>query len=369
MVELAAGFCIIVALTFAGLLLLTAAKLREARLASAASERDRAIALAVIDTVPLAAFRWPAGCDQDGYSVRTCSYLAFLGELSSGDAAQLEAARMTLKSKGSPFSFTVKLRTGSAFTIEGRRTATGETVLWLLDASAAARAEHAVEEAASLRELMDSIPVPVWRRDCNLVLTDCNQAYASALDATRETVLADGRELVPGGCLARGMARADGLEPRSMRAHIVIGGSRRLMEFVEAPGRRGVTIGFAFDRTDIETAEAELGRHTRAHAAVLESIGAAVAIYGADKRLKFFNAAFAVLWGLETEWLASEPSLGEVLERLRERRRIPERADFGAFKRERLQLFTSLIRPQQELMHLPDDRTLLLSISPHPFGG
>jgi signal transduction histidine kinase len=32
-------------------------------------------------------------------------------------------------------------------------------------------------------------------------------------------------------------------------------------------------------------------------------------------------------------------------------------------------MFTSLIEPQQELMHLPDGRTLLLSVSPHPFGG
>src|SRR5262249_20751231 len=52
-----------------------------------------------------------------------------------------------------------------------------------------------------------------------------------------------------------------------------------------------------------------------------------------------------------------------------ERRRIPAHADFRAFKRQRLQLFTSLIQRQQELMHLPDDRTLLLSVSPHPLGG
>ena len=32
-------------------------------------------------------------------------------------------------------------------------------------------------------------------------------------------------------------------------------------------------------------------------------------------------------------------------------------------------MFTSLIEPQQELMHLPDGRTLSLSVSPHPFGG
>ena len=32
-------------------------------------------------------------------------------------------------------------------------------------------------------------------------------------------------------------------------------------------------------------------------------------------------------------------------------------------------MFTSLIEPRQELLHLPDGRTLRLSISPHPFGG
>ena len=91
--------------------------------------------------------------------------------------------------------------------------------------------------------------------------------------------------------------------------------------------------------------------------------------FGRVVGLKFFNAAFAVLWGLEAEWLAAKPLFGDVLERLRERRRIPEHADFHAFKRERRQLFTSLTQRRQELLHLPDDRTLMLSISPHPFGG
>jgi signal transduction histidine kinase len=94
-----------------------------------------------------------------------------------------------------------------------------------------------------------------------------------------------------------------------------------------------------------------------------------VAIYGADKRLKFFNSAFAGLWGIETDWLASGPSLDELLERLRERRRIPELADFRSFKRQQMEMFTSLIEPQQELLHLPDERTLSLSVSPHPLGG
>ena len=326
----------------------------------------------MLDTVPLGAFRWPVGRDPDGYSVQTVAYPKFLAELAPGDAEQVEAARGALYRDGAPFALTVRLRSGGEFAVEGRQAATGEIVLWLLDGDPAALVQRAGDEAASLRELIDAIPVQLWRRSRDRALVDCNRAYASALDATRELVLSEGRELAPTesqepavGCAGLA-AQADG---RNARRRVVIGGSRRLLDINELPCSDGGAIGFAFDRTDVEIAETELRRHVSAHAEVLEGIGAAVAIYGADQRLKFFNAAFAILWGLEAEWLAAEPSFGDVLERLRERRRIPEHADFRAFKRERLQLFTSLIHRQQELMHLPDDRTLLLSISPHPFGG
>jgi len=75
------------------------------------------------------------------------------------------------------------------------------------------------------------------------------------------------------------------------------------------------------------------------------------------------------MWGIAEDWLGAQPSFEEILERLREVRRLPEAADFQAFKCQQLELFTNVIRPQQELLHLPDGRTLLLSISPHPFGG
>ena len=365
MIEFAAGLSMVVAVTLGGLLLRTTAKLREARVVRARCEHDRAHVSAVLDTVPLAAFRWPAGCEHDGYAVRTPPYPQFLAELAPDDGVKLEAARLALRRSGTPFSLTVRLHGGGAFAVEGRRAATGETVLWLLDAAAAALAQEATDEAAGLRELIDAIPVPLWRRGRDFALVDCNRAYANALDATCELVLAEGRELAPTDSEGTMIGRAG----RRARGHVVIGGSRRLLDITELPCRDEGTIGFALDRTDVETAETELGRHVSAHAAVLEGIGAAVAIYGADKRLKFFNAAFAELWGLDAEWLAAEPSFGDVLEQLRERRRIPERVDFRAFTRERQQLFTSLIEPQQELMHLPDDRTLLVSIAPHPFGG
>ena len=249
-------------------------------------------------------------------------------------------------------------------------------MVWLTDASAARRLEEsraaAFETADLLRRMFDSIPVPVWRRDSAMRVVECNEAYAAALDATREAVLAEGRELAPESSRERAVSlAAEAAEGaiRSERRHVVISGSRRMLEVIEAADRTGGTVGIAIDHTDQETAESELARHINAHGQVLESIHAAVAIYGPDKRLSFFNSAFAGLWGIEEEWLAGEPSLDELLERLRERRRVPEYADFRAFKRQQLSMFTSLIEPQQELMHLPDGRTLSVSVSPHPLGG
>ncbi len=237
-------------------------------------------------------------------------------------------------------------------------------------AAATAAAQQAAEAATRLREMLDAVPMPVWRRDRALV--DCNQAYAAALGAPREVVLAEGRELRRGRNRDNAAAGADapaGGTAGSEQTHVVIGGQRRLLDLVEVPSAAGGAIGFALDRSDVESAQSELWRHIDAHADVLEGISAAVAIFGPDRRLMFSNSAFAALWRIEEAWLAAEPMLGEILERLRETRRIPEYADFRAFKRERCEMFTELIEPRHELMHLPDGRTLQLTVSPHPFGG
>ena len=239
-------------------------------------------------------------------------------------------------------------------------------------AEAEAAGQTAGEEIARLRETLDALPMPVWRRDRGGRLVDCNLAYSASLGAVREEVLAEACELVPAGSgdavgASANLIRLAGA--RSEQAHVVIGGQRRLLDLVEVPCAAGGTIGFARDCTDAEAARAELWRHVNAHADVLESIYAAVAIFGPDRKLTFFNHAFASLWGIEEAWLTGEPTLGEILERLRESRRLPEFADFRAFKSERCALFTSLIEPRHELMHLPDGRTLQLTVSPHPFGG
>ncbi len=367
MIDPAAGSGVAAAAVLGALWLHGRARWRRSEAAREAAERRWDEYATILDTVASAAFRWPQGAE----AAAIPGYSEFLETLTSADAARIEEERRRLHRDGTPFAVVVALKSGELRAAEGRRAANGDTVLWFYDSAAVrlaeARRAAAEAEAARLREMIDAAPLPLWRRGADLALVDCNEAYAAALEASRETVLSAQRELIAGD--ARGVAAGAAGDPRRERRHVVIGGSRRLLEVFEKPMPSGGTVGFAVDRTDVEAAEAELARHVGAHAQVLESIHAAVAIFGADKRLKFFNAGFAALWGLDEEWLAREPSFDEIMEQLRERRRLPEVADFRAYKRERLALFTSLIEPQQELMHLPDDRTIRLSISPHPFGG
>ena len=344
-IELADALCVIVALTSSALLLRARRQLRETRRCCA-----------VLDTVPLRCFRWNTARGKNREVARPAAYEEFLAGVGADDAVRLEAARLTLRSVGVPFSAHVVMRSGGAYLVEGRRAACGEDVLWLIDASGTAVADRARREAERLREMLDAIPIPVWRSNADHTLLDCNRAYAGAVDATPDLAVAECREL------------AGGVRPGDRR-HVVIGGARRLFEIGEIPARALETIGFAIDRTELETMEAELRRHIDAHAEVLGAIRPAVAVYGRDMRLKFFNSAFSSMWVLADDWLAAQPSFEEVLERLREARQLPEAADFRAFKAEQLRMFTTLIQPQQELMHLPDDRALLTSIAPHPLGG
>ncbi|MGQ0676498.1 MAG: ATP-binding protein, partial [Rhodospirillales bacterium] len=289
-----------------------------------------------------------------------------------------EAVRR-LRGEGAGFALAVAGANGRLFRAAGRRIGDADAV-FLIDRSADAALAAGLREAAAaaaserdgLQAALDLLPLPVWRRDAELALAWCNAAYAKAVDASpREAVLGQ-RELM-GGAAGRALARraADAGRPAAERLRVVIAGQRRQIEAAEHPAAaaRGGLIGFARDLTEIDEAKAALDRHLAAHAEVLESLASAIAIYGADTRLVFFNSSFARLWRLEAAWLAAKPTIGEVLEAMRERRRLPEYVDFRGFKADTVKLFTSLIEPKDEMMHLPDETALRTLVAPHPLGG
>jgi len=381
---------IVLGLCLIGVAFLALAQRR--RTARLAAERRRlAVTLgeieAMMGALPVAFCRWRAEDGSESFHAGSLRPLAerekphladLLAQLEPQDRGAFETALARLRAEGTAFQSSLRFCDGRTLLDAFGRRVGGTDFVAFLDGSSriAAAAERAAlqQQRDQLRAVLDALPLPVWRRDAELKIVDCNRAYAGALDAPASKVLAESREIAAGVVADNGRALASracsSAVAQSESHHIVVSGSRRLMEFTEAPlDGAGDLVGFAQDYTNLENIQAELARHIAAHADVLENVAVAIAIYGPDTRLTFFNTSFANLWRLEEEWLATEPSLDEVLERLRERRRIPEHADFRAFKRQQLAMFTSLIEPQEELLHLPDERTLRLVVSPHPFGG
>jgi signal transduction histidine kinase/PAS domain-containing protein len=308
-------------------------------------------------------------------------------------AGALSEAVETLRGQGAGFDLELTLRDSARrILVVGSRAADAEgtplaDVLWMRDVTEGATEVETLShqrrdlgaERDRLRGLLDGLPMPLWMRDDDLSLVYCNHAYARAVDAaTPEDAIASGRELVPAAVVreARALAaraRASGL-PRTEPFHLVIEGARRLVDITEAPFQANgsealATAGIAIDRTRQEELQTLVDRHVAAHAEVLENLGTAIAIFAADTRLSFFNTAFSLLWQLDADWLQNEPTYGNLLDVLREQRRLPEVADYRAFKEEELRLFTSLLEAREDLLHLPDERTLRRVVSAHPFGG
>lgn len=321
------------------------------------------------------------------------TYADILENFGEEAAKALETAVGELHGQGRGFELELPLREGMRrLLVVGGRAADMKgsplaDVLWMRDVTEGAAAVENLSherrdlgaERDRLRAVLDALPMPVWMRDGDLALVYSNQAYAHAVDAeTPEAVAEAGTELVPGAAVreARALAaraRASGLL-RSESFHLVMEGARRLVELIEVPfpaeGEEGLmTVGIAIDRTRQEELQIQVERHVAAHAEVLENLGSAIAIFSADTRLSFFNTAFSVLWQLDADWLGTEPTYANLLDILRENRRLPEVADYRAYKDEELRRFTSLLDAQEDLLHLPDERTLRRLVSAHPFGG
>lgn len=368
-------------------------------------ERRRAERFAaVLAAAPSGFWAWRAGDGDDaGYgggalaqmlTVAPDSLSGFddvLATLRREHGSEIHDLAARLRAEGTAFVLRVETADGRrVFEARGRRTAAtpdadGEDSIWFRDITDAVReATRLVErttalgaENVGLRQVLDGLQVPVWVRGADMNILYCNRAYARAVDEVAPAAaVAAAKEIAPGpGGWGQDVA-AEALAskaPVTRSRHLVVGGQRRLFEITEFPigGEDGAwrIAGIAIDRGDTDEARAELARHMAAHGEVLEKLGTGIIIFSSDTRVMFSNAAFAAMWGFDPDWLHGAPTHGELLEDLRARRMYPEQNDFQDFKRQRQELFTSLLDSHEELLHLPDERVMRVVISPHPQGG
>jgi signal transduction histidine kinase len=254
---------------------------------------------------------------------------------------------------------------GGRVSVEGR---VAGTLAWLRISLILGK-QGELPTATRLSSLLDARDQPAWIVGAGGALIWANQAW---LDATGAKDLHDAIERqLSFDRFSEQLIRdaVQGGSAQEATRWTPVGGQRRAFRITVEPLEGGGAGLWAEDVTLLEESREALRQHVEAHDETLNHLADAVAIFGAKKRLAFHNTAFAELWNLEPAWLAERPSHGEILDRLRQRRRLPETADYAAWKAAELARYESLNASPDDLWALPDGRTLRVVRQPHPMGG
>ncbi len=293
--------------------------------------------------------------------------------LDDESAAAVGEALLALRQAGTAFNIGLKTRAGELVEADGR--AAGGVATMRIRPLAGERrdtkelmfdARRLGKQVERLSAVLDQAPFPIFLRDDDGRLVWVNQSYMQAVEhndidevVERNIPLIGQDAFKPAGDPAE-----DG--HRVLRGPAVVNGTKRMLELYEVPFGKN-TACFALDMTRLEDTRKELDRQTRSHANTLNKITSGIATYGPDQRLSFYNSAFVQLWGFDSKWLDSRPSHGEILDRLREERKLPEQANYRTWKKEQLASYERL-DTAEELWHLPDGRSLRV-VSEQPRSG
>lgn len=219
------------------------------------------------------------------------------------------------------------------------------------------------------RDILDSLPIPIWLRNAGNLISWANRAFVDALGfaSLEEAVTANvALEWSERDLAARAMTEQESVEGR---ASVIVDGNSRVFSLSLNPMAEGGAAGFATDITDTVRLEAKLQVVNDAREDMVERIPFAIAVFSGDRNLCQFNDAYAQLWQLPVDWLNDRPSLGDILDRLRERRALPEQRNFPEWKQAQLNQFNQSAFRDQEVWHLPNGKSVRIFTQPHLEGG
>ncbi len=220
------------------------------------------------------------------------------------------------------------------------------------------RSLHMDAEIRTYKEVLNNFSFPVWMQGVSGQILYTNQKY--------EELFSNGIPQAVRDIIKDAMK---GSEFYVRNTPAIVLGERRQLEVKVQPLAHGRTLAWTADRTDVLEEVAARNRLLDAQRTLFEHLHTGIAMYDETQSLTFYNSAFARVWDLDDAYLNTHPKLGDVLEHLRVSRYLPEQSDFKAFKNDILSRFTGLLAPLEEMLYLPDGRTLRLLSVPNPAGG
>lgn len=297
------------------------------------------------------------------------SVLNFDTWLSGSQADRFASLVEQLRVEGRSFSASLDTLDGRLIRVNG----------WLAGGGAAVRLRPAffqpnVESSASLAAegsdrasviaVLRLLSKPAFLRDGRDHLIFANDAYLKLCQQL--------------GKPAKAEAPVELLEPDQVSAHLaecrsqttpvrrkVTLGKQGAFELVEVPVADGRAGYFLRLGAEVEAAVPAAGPPSLGHiAGIIDALATPIAIFNGRRELVQFNQAYAMLWGLEHNFLT--PGLDEraILDKLRTEGMLPNQVDYHTWRAKHLESYARTAPFEAEPWHLPDGRTIKVITAP-----
>jgi signal transduction histidine kinase len=327
---------------------------------------------------------WPAGSNRPRITGDTSlvlqqdspqRILAFGTWLPPEPALQIDHAVDALRETGESFLLNLTTANGHAIEAMGRAIG-GQAIVRIRPLSGVKkelaetnlRLKSVMEETEMLRGFAAASPWPLWAKGAKGKLIYANAAYAQATEATDADDAIDRNLELLDSAHRTDMEQALGARKAyDARLPIVARGERRIYD-VRAINVGSGSVGIAIDASEAEGLSSALVRMVDAHRRTLDQLSSGVAVFDGQRRLAFYNDSYRRLWDLDQAFLDNNPDDSSVLDRLRASRKLPEQADFRAWKAKLHEAYRAL-EPAKDTWYLPDGRALSVVTTPNPEGG
>lgn len=223
-----------------------------------------------------------------------------------------------------------------------------------------------LRELDVLRSVSSRIPFPVWRQTSKGEITWTNQAFSDlAQQVGTETSDWPPRPIFSEDSIQE---LTKELGSRRMPLRLAKTGEDAWFECRSTAIEDEVLLTAVNIDATVE-AEKQLREFMQTLTKTFSHLTTGLAIFDRHRRLALFNPALTDLTGLPADFLAARPTLYTLLDRLRDRRMIPEPKDYGSWRSEIAELEAAAIDgTYSETWSLPDNRTYKVSGRPHPGG-
>lgn len=284
----------------------------------------------------------------DGKMLYDCS-------MASPQSAKVIRAIQALTQDATPFSITVE-------TSEGGMAIRGRSV----DGRAAIYFDDELPAVESYKEVLDALPMPIWVRGAESAVRWANRAFLSVLGLSHVN---EAPARAAFSCAGQAYAKTAQAGSARARTSLIVNGERRAYSTGSTPVSANCVAEFALDVTDLARRESAMQLALDAQEDVLEHSPLAIAVFDRDQKLASCNRAYADLWGLPRSWLDAHLPYGEILERLRDERKLPERRNFSDWKLAHIRAISTLKAKIEESWHLPSGKSVRVTAWPHLQGG